>query len=164
MAEPPFFAAVMDPATANPTVTSAHGGDWTMRVFTDQTEGTEHVVLTKGDLTTPEPVLVRTHAFSVLEDVLALGPAPEGQLARAMRIIAREGRGAVCLFRDPTARIATQDDEGPRIVKQTGLGAQILSTMGLKQLILLTDSPLTRYLGLDAYDLHIVGTRPISEG
>ncbi|MEZ5761881.1 MAG: 3,4-dihydroxy-2-butanone-4-phosphate synthase [Paracoccaceae bacterium] len=144
------------------TVTSAYGGDWTMRIFTDQTEGTEHVVLTKGDITTPEPVLVRTHSLSVLEDVLALGPAPEGELARAMRIIAEKGRGAVCLFRDPRAKLIVTEDEGPRTIKQTGLGAQILSSMGLKQLILLTDSPMTRYLGLDAYDLHIVGTHPIT--
>ncbi len=150
--------------TLTKTVTSAYGGDWTMRVFTDQTEGTEHVVLTKGDITTPEPVLVRTHSLNVLEDVLALGPAPEGELARAMRIIAKEGRGAVCLFRDPKAKLMVEEEDGPRTIKQTGLGAQILSTMGLKKLILLTDSPLTRYLGLDAYDLTITGTRPITEG
>ena len=143
-------------------VTSAYGGEWTMRVFTDVTEGTEHVVLTKGDLNAPEPVLVRTHSLNVLEDVLALGPAPEGELARAMKIIAEEGRGAVCLFRDPKEKLLVADEDGPRTIKQTGLGAQILSTMGLKKLILLTDSPLTRYLGLDAYDLQIVGTRPIT--
>lgn len=151
--------------TLRKTVTSAHGGDWTMRIFTDVTEGTEHVVLTKGDITTRQPVLVRTHALNVLEDVLALGPAPEGELARAMKIIAEEGRGVVCLFRDPQAKLLAEDeDDGPRTVKQTGLGAQILSSMGLKQLILLTDLPLTRYLGLDAYDLHIAGTRPITKG
>ncbi|MFN6952036.1 MAG: 3,4-dihydroxy-2-butanone-4-phosphate synthase, partial [Albidovulum sp.] len=86
-------------------VTSAYGGDWMMRIFTDVIDGTEHVVLTKGDITTPQPVLVRTHALNVLEDVLALGPAPEGELARAMRIIAEEGRGVVCLFRDPQAKL-----------------------------------------------------------
>ena len=63
-----------------------------------------------------------------------------------------------------TSVLIVEEDDGPRTVKQTGLGAQILSTMGLKQLILLTDSPLTRYLGLDAYDLQIVGTRPITGG
>ncbi|WP_413867874.1 3,4-dihydroxy-2-butanone-4-phosphate synthase [Albidovulum sp.] len=150
--------------TLRRTVTSAYGGDWTMRIFTDVTEGTEHAVLTKGDITTPEPVLVRTHSLNVLEDVLALGPAPEGELARAMRIVAEEGRGAVCLFRDPRAKLIVEEDEGPRTIKQTGLGAQILSSMGLKKLVLLTDSPLTRYLGLDAYDLQIVGTRPITRG
>ncbi len=145
-------------------VTSAYGGDWTMRVFTDVTEGTEHVALTKGDIATPEPVLVRTHALHELEDVLALGPAPEGELARAMRIVAEEGRGAVCLFRNPRAKLLVEEEEGPRTVKNTGLGAQILTSMGLKKLILLTNSPQTRYLGLEAYDLEIVGTRPITKG
>ena len=149
--------------TLRRTVTSAHGGDWVMRVFNDQTEGVEHVVLTKGDITTPEPVLVRTHSLNVIEDVLALGPSPEGEFARAMRIVAKEGRGAVCLFRDPRAKLVTEEEAGPRTVKQIGLGAQILSTLGLKKLILLTNSPRTRYVGLEAFDLEIVGTRPIVE-
>lgn len=145
-------------------VTSAYGGAWTMRVFTDVTEGIEHVVLTKGDITTPEPVLVRTHALHELEDVLGLGPAPVGELSRAMEIIAEKGRGAVCLFRNPRAKLMMEEEDGPRTVKNTGLGAQILSSMGLRKLILLTNSPQTRYLGLDAYDLEIVGTHPITKG
>ncbi len=146
------------------TVHSAWGGDWTMRVFTEQTEGVEHVVLTKGDILTPEPVLVRTHALSVLEDTLGIGSDGPGELACSMRIIAREGRGAVCLFRDPRARLEIEESEGPRTIKQTGLGAQILSAMGLHELILLTNSPDTVYLGLDAFGLSITGTRPITEG
>ena len=144
-------------------VTSAYGGDWQMRIFSDQITGTDHVVLTKGDLSTTDPVLVRTHAINALEDILGLGPSPADELPRAMQIIADEGRGAVVLFRDPFPRLRLDEDEedGPRTVKRTGLGAQILSSMGLHQLILLTDNPETRYLGLDAYHLEIVGTRPI---
>ncbi len=148
--------------TGGKMVNSAYGGEWRMRIFTDQAEGIEHVVLTKGDITTPEPVLIRTHALNVLEDTLALGPSPAGELARAMEIIAAEGRGVVCLFRDPHAKLERPDEEGPRTVKQIGLGSQIISSMGLHELILLTDSPMTRYVGLDAYDLSIVGTRPIT--
>ena len=37
-----------------------------------------------------------------------------------------------------------------------------MASLGLHELILLTDNPDTRYLGLDAYSLSIVGTRPIS--
>ena len=145
------------------SVTSAYGGDWQMRIFSDQITGTDHVVLTKGDLATPAPVLVRTHAINALEDILGLGPSPADELPRAMQIIADEGRGAVVLFRDPFPRLRLDEDEdeGPRTIKRTGLGAQILSSMGLHQLILLTDNPDTRYLGLDAYHLEIVGTRPI---
>jgi 3,4-dihydroxy 2-butanone 4-phosphate synthase / GTP cyclohydrolase II len=145
-------------------VTSAYGGEWQMRIFADQMTGTDHVVLVKGDITTPEPVLVRTHAINALEDILGLGPSPADELPHAMRIIAEEGRGAVVLFRDPYPRLRLdeEEDEGPRIIKRTGLGAQILSSMGLHELILLTDNPETRYLGLDAYSLSIVATRPIT--
>jgi 3,4-dihydroxy 2-butanone 4-phosphate synthase/GTP cyclohydrolase II len=59
--------------TQTRSVTSAFGGDWDMRVFADKTNDTEHVVLIKGDITTPDPVLVRTHALNVTEDVLGLG-------------------------------------------------------------------------------------------
>ena len=146
------------------TVNSAYGGDWQMQVFSDQITGTDHVVLSKGDLSTSDPVLVRTHAINALEDILGLGPSPADELPRAMQIIADAGRGAVVLFRDPYPRLRLDDDEdeGPRTIKRTGLGAQILSSMGLSELVLLTDNPETRYLGLDAYGLEIVGTQPIT--
>ncbi|MDG1169988.1 MAG: 3,4-dihydroxy-2-butanone-4-phosphate synthase [Sulfitobacter sp.] len=149
----------------NRQVISAYGGDWQMRVFSDQITGTDHVVLTKGDISTDAPVLVRTHAINALEDILGLGPSPADELPRAMQIIAEEGRGAVLLFRDPypKLRLEGEEDERPRTVKNTGLGAQILSTLGLNKLILLTDNPETRYLGLDAYKIEIVGTRPITQ-
>jgi len=153
------------------TIHSSHGGAWDMRIWADQITNTEHVVLTKGDVTDGQPVLARTHALNALEDVLGVGlearnGAPTGKLPRAMEIIAAEGRGAVFLFRQPRPRLSSEveDDDAPRTIKQTGLGAQIMSTMGLQQLILLTDSPKTRYLGLDAYGISIVGTRPLTEG
>ncbi|MBQ0803057.1 MAG: 3,4-dihydroxy-2-butanone-4-phosphate synthase [Sulfitobacter litoralis] len=147
------------------TVTSAYGGDWKMQIFTDEISGTDHVALSKGDITTDEPVLVRTHAINALEDILGLGPSPADELPRAMQIIAEEGRGAVLLFRDPDPRLRFEyeEDDRPRTVKRTGLGSQIMASLGLHKLILLTDNPDTRYLGLDAYDLSIVGTRPITQ-
>ncbi len=156
---------------ARETVSSSHGGEWDMRLFADQITGTEHVVLSKGDLSDGKPVLARTHALNALEDVLGIGLVsgngkPSGKLPRAMEIIAEEGRGAVFLFRQPRPKLSSEieDDEGPRTIKQTGLGAQIMSNMGLRELILLTDSPDTRYLGLDAYGIAIVGTRALNEG
>ena len=145
-------------------VTSAHGGDWELRIFTDRTDGTEHPVLIKGDITTPEPVLVRTHALNVLEDVLALGPGAPDDLPRAMEAIAREGRGLVILFREPGRQLVFPGQTSPQTLRQTGVGAQILSALGLHKLVLLTDNPLPRVIGLDAYDLEIVGTRPIHGG
>ncbi|GHF63737.1 3,4-dihydroxy-2-butanone-4-phosphate synthase [Seohaeicola zhoushanensis] len=147
--------------TSRSTVESEFGGTWEMRLFTDQTHGIEHVVLIKGDITTPEPVLTRTHALHEASDVLGLGPKSARQLPRAMEIIAEKGRGVVCLFRQPRNSLYASEDDGPRTIKQTGLGAQILSSLGLKELILMTDSPRVRYLGLEAYGLSIVGTHPI---
>ncbi|SEO20503.1 GTP cyclohydrolase II /3,4-dihydroxy-2-butanone 4-phosphate synthase [Salinihabitans flavidus] len=151
--------------TSREQVESEFGGTWEMRIFTDQTHGVEHVVLIKGDISTPEPVLIRTHALHEASDILGLGPKPARELPRAMEIIAQEGRGVVCLFREPRHALYATEDEGPRTVKQIGLGAQILNEMGLQELILLTDSPRTRYVGLDGFGLSITGTRPIlSEG
>ncbi|MQY42677.1 3,4-dihydroxy-2-butanone-4-phosphate synthase [Epibacterium sp. SM1969] len=147
--------------TSSSTVTSEFGGEWEMRLFTDQTHGIEHVVLIKGDITTAEPVLVRTHALHEASDLLGLGPKPAGELQTAMQKIADEGRGVVCLFRAPNNALYAADEDGPRIIKETGLGAQILSKLGVSELLLLSDSPQTTYLGLDAFDLTIVGTRPI---
>ena len=145
------------------TITSAYGGEWDMRIFTDQTEGTEHVVLTKGDITTPEPVLVRTHALNALEDLLGMGDEVADKLPRAMQRIADAGRGAILLFRDVTPRLPLDEDMHPTTLRYTGLGAQIMSSLGLRKITLVSDSPMPKVIGLDAYDLEIVGTYPITE-
>ena len=148
--------------TASRAITSVFGGDWVLRIFTDITEGTEHMALVKGDITTPEPVLVRTHALDILEDVLGIGVGCPDMLGRAMEIIAAEGRGVVCLFQNPGQKLQLDEAATPRKVRHVGVGAQILATLGLHELVLLTDSPATRYVALDAYGLKIAGTRPIT--
>jgi 3,4-dihydroxy 2-butanone 4-phosphate synthase/GTP cyclohydrolase II len=145
-------------------VTSAYGGDWMMRVFTDETQGAEHIVLSKGDLTTDAPVLVRMHALNPLEDALGLGPSPADELPRAMQVIADEGRGVVVLLRDPSMKLAVGGRVSPQILRQYGLGAQILSALGIHRMILVTDSPKPKIVGLDAYGLSIEGTCKITGG
>ncbi|MDC0736869.1 3,4-dihydroxy-2-butanone-4-phosphate synthase [Cognatishimia sp. SS12] len=147
--------------TAQRMVDSEFGGRWDMRIFTDQTHGVEHVALIKGDITTDAPVLVRTHALKVEKDMLGLGAKRADEMRSAMEAVDREGRGVVCLFRSPKNRLFQEEDAGPRTVKQIGIGAQILSKLGLSRLILLTNSPQAVYLGLQAYGLEIVDTRPI---
>ena len=142
-------------------VTSTHGGDWLMRVFSDETQGAEHVVLTKGDLTGPEPVLVRVHALNPLEDVLGIGGG--GDLPAAMRLIAGEGRGVVVLLRDTAMKMVEGGEHSPQTLRQYGLGAQILSALGLSKITLVTNSVAPKVVGLEAYGLSITGTRPIRE-
>ncbi len=144
-------------------VTSAYGGDWLMRVYTDQTQGAEHIVLTKGDLALGGPVLVRMHALNPLEDVLGINPAHAHELRGAMETIAAEGRGVVVLLRDTTMKLVMDDEVSPQTLRQYGLGAQILAALGLSEIVLVTNSKAPKVVGLDAYDLTITGTHPISE-
>jgi 3,4-dihydroxy 2-butanone 4-phosphate synthase/GTP cyclohydrolase II len=142
-------------------VTSEFGGDWQMRVYADTAAKAEHVVLSKGDLCAAGPVMVRMHASNVMEDMLAIHPGRAHQLRDAMLAIAAEQRGVVVLLRDMGEQIETGDHVSPEKLRQYGVGAQILNALGLREIVLLTNSPMPKIIGLDGYGLSIVGTRPI---
>ncbi len=143
-------------------VKSEFGGDWTLRIYADQAEGNEHVILIKGDISTPDPVLVRMHTLDPLLDIVGLGPAGRtAEFGDSMRLIASEGRGVLVLLRDVHAKMVSDDQVSPQTLRQYGLGAQILSSLGLKDLVLLTNSPKPKVVGLEAYGLTIAATRPI---
>ena len=144
-------------------VHSGHGGDWLMRIFSDEIHGDEHIVLTKGDLSGEAPVLVRVHTLDPLEDVLGIGGSHVGDLPRAMKIIAGEGRGVVVLLRDTTMKVLLEGEVSPQTLRQYGLGAQILSSLGLTKITLVSNSTAPRVVGLEAYGLSIAGTRAIGE-
>ncbi|PRX35314.1 3,4-dihydroxy 2-butanone 4-phosphate synthase / GTP cyclohydrolase II [Meinhardsimonia xiamenensis] len=140
---------------------SEFGGAWQMRIYTDTTHGSEHIVLIKGDISGPEPVLVRVHTLDPLLDIVGIGgPGRTREFANAMKVIAEEGRGVLVLLRDTHMKLV-MDDTSPQTLRQYGLGAQILSSLGLSKLILLTNSPKPKVVGLEGYGLSIEGTRPI---
>ena len=145
-------------------VVSEFGGDWLMRVYVDETHGDEHIVLSKGDLSAPGPVLVRMHALDTMLDLIGIGAVGRaGEFADAMRAVAKEGRGVVVLLRDTGQKMADTAAGSPSKLRQYGLGAQILSSLGLSQLELLSNSPIPKVVGLEAYGLEIVATRKIAE-
>ncbi|MCF8512282.1 MAG: 3,4-dihydroxy-2-butanone-4-phosphate synthase [Rhodobacteraceae bacterium] len=142
-------------------VTSVYGGDWMMRVFADETQGAEHIVLTKGDLSGDAPVLARVHQLNPIEDVLGIGDAHVGAVQGAMKVIAAEGRGVIVLLRDTSMKMNSDGEASPQTLRQYGLGAQILSTLGLSNITLVTNSAAPKVVGLEAYGLTIAGTRRI---
>ena len=77
--------------------------------------------------------------------------------------VAEEGRGVVVLLRDTDMKLSSTEAASPKTLRQYGLGAQILSALGLSRLILLTNSPKPKIVGLEAYGLEITGTKKISE-
>ena len=145
-------------------IVSEFGGEWDMRVYEDETHGDQHIVLSKGDLTGDTPVLVRMHAMDPMLDIVGIGPKGRAdEFGAAMEIVAKEGRGVVVLLRDTAMKIEKNDNVSPKTLRQYGLGAQILSSLGLSKLELLTNSPTPKVVGLDAYGLEIISTRKISE-
>ena len=146
------------------TVISAFGGQWEMRIFADETQGAEHIALIKGDISGDDPVLVRMHALNPMQDILGLGGAARAhEFQDAMQLIAKEGRGVVVLLRDLHMKLTAGGEVSPQTLRQYGLGAQILTSLGLSRLTLLTNSPAPKMIGLEAYGLEIAGTRRISE-
>ena len=145
-------------------ITSEFGDEWELRIFSDETQGAEHIALIKGDIDDGHPVLVRMHAMDPMLDVVGVGPkGRRNEFGDAMKLIAAEGRGALVLLRDVHMELDATEDVSPRTLRQYGLGAQILSGLGLHQIILLTNSPKPKVVGLDAYGLEIIDTRKISE-
>jgi len=144
-------------------ITSDFGGDWQMRTYRDLTNDAEHIALIKGDLTGKDPVLVRMHTLDPMLDMIGMGGQVRSrEFSAAMQDVAREGRGVVVLLRDIHMQMVPDDDTGPKTLRQYGVGAQILSSLGLSQISLLTNSPKPKVVALDAYGLEIVGTRTIT--
>lgn len=144
------------------TIQSEFGGDWTMRIYTDETQGAEHIALIKGDISGDDPVLVRMHTLDPLLDVVGTGPTGRAnEFGDAMNLIAKEGRGVLVLLRDVHMKLEIGDEVSPQTLRQYGLGAQILSSLGLSEITLLTNSPKPKVIGLEAYGLSIVDTMKI---
>ena len=144
----------------------AIGGDWRLVVFANTVEYAEHLVLLKGDLSTPGPVMVRMHGVDLLNDVL--GDATRESLNHAMAMIAEEGRGAVVFLREmrPTTiservRLLTGAERPRNELRDYGIGAQILLDLGVREMVLLSNTH-QHIIGLEGYGLTVVERRAIA--
>ena len=149
-------------------MTSAFGGDFTLKVYGSAIQATEHIALVKGEIDTSGPVLVRMHACNVLTDLLGTTGNRRSLVQKAMEKIAKEGSGVVVLIRETNSHAVTDrlhgappvrpTAAGPRLVEY-GIGAQILLDLGVHEMILLSNSPTPKVIGLEGYGLKIVGHR-----
>ncbi|MBV6632743.1 MAG: 3,4-dihydroxy-2-butanone-4-phosphate synthase [Alphaproteobacteria bacterium] len=143
--------------------------DFRMIVYANEIEYAEHVALVLGDVSDGEPALVRMHALDVFDDLLGYGGSQRGaELQAAMKAVAEAGRGAIVLLREPQAdtlsqRFRARIDKGaagaPEL-RDYGVGAQILHDLGIRQMILLSNSR-RNVVGLEGYELEITDYRPI---
>ncbi len=150
------------------TIQHAVGGEWTVAVYANTIDYAEHFVLIKGDVTTPGPVLARMHAVDLMDDIV--GGSTANRLHAAMRMIADEGRGVVVMLRDTrpdglSQRVArmTAPDVHPTLLRDYGIGAQILLDLGVTELVLLSNTHRT-IVGIEGYGLTVTGQRAIEDG
>jgi 3,4-dihydroxy 2-butanone 4-phosphate synthase / GTP cyclohydrolase II len=145
------------------------GGEWHLVVYTNTFEYSEHLALVKGDISAAtEPVFVRMHAANLLQDIIA-GKGTH-DLHIAMGMIAEAGSGVVVVLRDgrPTT-VSEQVRRGrdrrlaPPEIRDYGIGAQILSDLGVRDMVRLSDNP-RPIIGLEGYGLRVVETRPLRRG
>jgi len=154
------------------TVTTRIGGDWRMMIYANTISNIEHIALVKGDISGDAPVLVRMHALDLMADLL--GEVSEkragNELAAAMQMIGDAEQGVVVVLREASAsslttmvsqKIVAQIDGGSnRELRDYGVGAQILTDLGVSQMVLLSNTR-PNVVSLEGYDLEIIDWQPL---
>ena len=139
--------------------TSDYGGEWQLLIYRNKVDGSEHVVLQKGKISPDAPTLVRVHTVSLLDDLLGRPGIRKRILQRAMMEIGREGAGLIVVLKseDGSGSWRLAENSEPQMdLRRYGIGAQILSDLGVHDMVLLTTGH-RNIVGLDAYGLGVVG-------
>jgi 3,4-dihydroxy 2-butanone 4-phosphate synthase/GTP cyclohydrolase II len=164
---------------AETRIESRFGGAFDLRVYSNTIHYAEHIALVRGDISGPDPVLVRMHQGNMLADSLGDVTAGEffggearnrgGELEASMRMIAEADRGVIVLIREPSGTSvssAIHERNGAAArrpiaeLRQYGVGAQILADLGLKKIILLSNTK-RNIVGIEGYGIEVVTQQPI---
>ena len=157
-------------------ITLKSGEDFDIKIYESSFDKTEQIVLSKGEIDDGNPILVRVHVTDYFENLLGDYGSNDESLRKSIKEISKEGRGILILVRDSGSSVisqlaALQDDnskdeknvqEEKSELRIFGMGAQILSELGVKKMILLTNTD-WKFIGLEAYNIKIIETRLLSE-
>jgi 3,4-dihydroxy 2-butanone 4-phosphate synthase/GTP cyclohydrolase II len=148
------------------TVAELDTGSWRVIVYENMVTHAEQLVMVKGDIASPGPVLVRMQALNPVQIL------PGGRTSRlmheAMRMIEAEGRGVMVVLHDwhshglldfVTGRRTDMPAE-EKLLRDYGIGAQILTDLGVHDMVLLSNTQ-RHIVGLEGYGLNVVGRRDI---
>ncbi len=146
-------------------------GRFQLHVFRNKLDRRTHVALVMGSVD-EGPTLVRVHAENLLGDLFQATELKTHQnLDAALARIKEEKRGVLLYLEKPDGGLQIPDNLGtenqrtispaPMDIRDYGIGAQILSELGLKQIRLLSNTN-RKVVALDGYDLEIVEQIPLS--
>jgi 3,4-dihydroxy 2-butanone 4-phosphate synthase/GTP cyclohydrolase II len=126
---------------------SAYGGRFRMVIYRNVLDQTEHVVLTKGKISADKPTLVRMHRVDMAADMLGHVEARRDYVPKALQAIsAYEGAGVAVFIRDSNPHWLSERYGKPdqpqtaNVLRDYGVGAQILLDLGVRDIHLLTSS------------------------
>ena len=150
---------------------SAWGGKFRIIVFRNTLDGAEHIALVKGRIQGDQPALVRVHRVDFLADFLGETGKREGLVRRAMEKLSGSEEPGVAVFvrmgmGEEIARALGGQDVQPsgdaaHPLREYGVGAQILKDLGVRRMILMSNTRPNVLPGLDGYGLTVEGWRRI---
>lgn len=140
-------------------------GEFDLTIYESKIDGVEHMVLAKGVISKSTPTLVRMHHLNIFSDCLEDAQNPKtGALVKAMKKISKQGNGVIVVIRQPSetvAHILTANEQSKKTeLRNYGTGAQILSDLGISNMVLLTNSKKS-VIGLEGYGIKICGYRKL---
>ena len=156
-------------------------GHFRLIPFRQKDNGLEHIALIKGDVTGSDPLLVRVHSSCATGDIFGSLRCECGeQLHLAMQNIEKEGRGALIYLSQEGRGIGLMDKIRAYKLQENGLdtvdanlhlghkaderdygvGANILHSLGITKMRLMTNNPVTR-IGLEGYGLEVTEIVPL---
>lgn len=145
---------------------SVAGGEFKAIIYRSAIDNVEHIALVKGEIDATKSTLVRMHHLDILSDALDnANDSRSGLLEKSLQKISQNGSGVLVLLRQPRELISNRllgkkeenkSENEVTMLRNYGIGAQILLDIGIKNLKLLTNSQKS-VVGLDGYGIAIEG-------
>ena len=144
-----------------------------IQIYESLYDNTEQIVLMKGDVSDGKPIMVRVHVTDYFDNLFGFYGSDDASLHKAIKVVSQADRGVIILVRDTGRSIINklftnqsdlsgQSQERKDELRIYGMGAQILSEIGVKKMILLTNTE-WKFIGLDAYEIEITETKILNE-